>query len=204
MFTQLALLPILIASATQNLGTEGLNSTKFITKSQSQIILRVPFVHQINSLEESSKPVMGTTACGPSSVTMALNHMGHGITLDEVISRLPNTIYIKGDKFYDLYSAAPIFNKTTTKLSRNMEDIYLQLERGNPVILNVQNYDGITGHAMVIVGMKGFDGENAESLIIHDPFVGPYREFKFDQWGNLVQPEGYILPLGPLDPFTIT
>ena len=71
------------------------------------------------------------------------------------------------------------------------KNIYDALNQGKVVFLNVKNYDGSYGHALAIVGMKGFDGEKAESLIIHDVWVGPYREFKFTSNDTLEQPEGY-------------
>ena len=40
--------------------------------------------------------------------------------------------------------------------------------------------------------MRGFNGETAESLIVHDVFVGPYREFKFITNDSLRQPEGQV------------
>jgi hypothetical protein len=40
--------------------------------------------------------------------------------------------------------------------------------------------------------MNGYDGEKADSLITHDVFVGPYREFKFITYDALRQPEGQV------------
>lgn len=167
-------------------------------------MLEVPFVHQIDALPEDQKANIRGTACGPAAITMALKYLGYEIDLMGVIEKLPTTVYVKGARFYNLYAGPELFGKEVHRFKNSPAAIFEALSAGNPVILNIQNYDGITGHAVVVVGMKGFDGEKADTLIIHDPFVGAYREFEYiDNW-NLRQPEGYVTPIGILDPFYVT
>ena len=85
-----------------------------------------------------------------------------------------------------------------------MKAYYDTLKKGYPIILNVQNYNGIIGHALLVTGIREFDGENAKSLIIHDPYVGPNKEFTFEGTFRLKQPKGYINYIGTLKPFYIT
>jgi hypothetical protein len=175
----------------------------FVFRNDENIVLNVPFVHQIDDLSEEEKPLVRSTACGPSALTMLLSFHGNTIPLDEVIAKLPTSVYVKGQRFYNLYKGPEYFSFTSVKVGREPKDIFATLQKGEPIILNVQNYDGITGHALVIVGMLNFDGEKASTLVIHDPFVGPYRSFLYETNGILKQPEGYKNYIGNLEPFYI-
>jgi hypothetical protein len=200
----LSLLTFLIMSA-KNTPLENITASGqiFFLKNDENVVLNVPFVHQVEDLSEEEKPLVRTTACGPASIAMLLQFHGKEVELEEVISKLPTSVYIKGQRFYNLYKGPEYFSFTSTKIEREPESIFNALQKGEPVILNVQNYDGITGHALVIVGMLGYDGEKAESLIVHDPFVGPYREFPYNTNEVLEQPEGYMNYFGNLEPFYV-
>lgn len=174
---------------------------KFLIKNDKNVILDVPFVHQIEDLSDEEKPKVRATACGPAALAMLFQFHGKEVDLEEVISKVPTSVYVKGERFYNLYKGADYFDMSSVKITNKAEDIFNTLQMGEPIILNVQNYDGITGHALVIVGMINFDGENAESLIIHDPYVGPYRAFTYEANTVLRQPEGYNNYMGHLDPF---
>ncbi|MFA6981987.1 MAG: C39 family peptidase [Patescibacteria group bacterium] len=176
----------------------------FLAKSEENIVLKVPFVHQIDDLSEKEKPLVRTTACGPAALTMLFRFHGTNVSLEEVIAKLPTTVYVKGQRFYNLYKGAEYFSMTSTEIEKTPKSIFETLEKGEPIILNVQNYDGITGHALVVVGMIGFDGEKASSLVVHDPFVGPYRVFPYASETTLDQPEGYKNYIGILNPFYVT
>lgn len=180
-----------------------LEKPSFLVKTNENIVLEVPFIHQIENLPEEQKAVIRGTACGPASLTMALKYLGVEISLMEVINTLPTSVYIKGDRFYNLPSGAQYFGKESEVIGNKPKDIYSALEAGHPIILNVQNYDGITGHAVIAVGMVGFTGETAEALIVHDPFVGEYRRFEYAGLTSIRQPEGYINPIGNTAPFYV-
>lgn len=203
MLKTLVFLPVLISINTQTSRNMGLINNVIIS-TQERVQLVVPFTHQIEDLEENSKPIMKSSACGPSALTMSFNYLGENNKLDDVINKLPTDVYIKGDKFYNLPKGAEIFGKKSVEIDQTPKAIFSALENGHPVILNVQNYDGITGHALVVTGMRGFDGEHAKYLIVHDPYVGPYRSFEYINDSTLTQPEGYSLPIGILKPFYIT
>ena len=176
----------------------------FFIKSDKDVLISIPYTHQIDDLNEESKSLIRNTACGPASVTMALKHLEDSIKLNEVINALPNSVYVKGDRFYNLYDAEKFFNKKTNKFKNSYSNIFSVLNEGHPVILNIQNYDNITGHAIVVVGMKDYENGKAKSLIAHDPYRGPYREFVYLDENTLLQPEGNTNYIGILDPFYIT
>ncbi len=178
------------------------SDSQIIVQTTQDILLNVPFTHQINDLPETEKSYIRGTACGPAALTMILDYLGEDYTLSQVISKLPTSVYVKGDRFYNLYEGASYFAKETQKIKNTPTAIYETLVRGNPVILNVQNYDGITGHALVIVGMLGYNGDTAQALVIHDPFRGPYRIFNYaSSTTTLKQPEGWDNYIGILEPF---
>ena len=180
---------------------EQIPQTRFIINSDTEVLLDVPFVHQIEDLPEERKAGIRATACGPSSLAMVFNYLETEVTLWEVIEKLPTSVYVRGSMFYNLYAGADYFNHHSVRFKNSPQEIFDHLKNERPVIMNIQNYDGITGHAVVVVGMKGFDGEKAEALIAHDPYVEAYREFEYiDDW-NLLQPEGFINRIGNLDPF---
>src|SRR3989338_596782 len=195
---------IISASYSADPGELITEASGFILKSDKTVLLNVPYIHQIEDLTEETKSAIRNTACGPASVTMALKHLNDNKTLNEVIEKLQNTVYVKGDRFYNLYDASNYFNKSTNKFKNSYENIYTVLNKGHPVILNIQNYDDITGHALVIVGITNYENGKAKSLIAHDPYRGPYREFVYIDENTLLQPEGNTNYIGILDPFYIT
>jgi hypothetical protein len=113
-------------------------------------------------------------------------------------------VYVKGKQFYDLYKAPVVFGYTSAPFENSPQAIYARLKAQEPVLLNVQGYQGYLGHEVVVVGMIGFDGKNAQSLVIHDPWTGPYKEFKYVDADTLIQADSnYHLHIGALEPFTI-
>jgi hypothetical protein len=156
------------------------------------ILLKVPFFHQYNDLTEGNKAYALKTACGPTAAAIMLQNEGQKVDPNDLLAILPTSIYQPKVGFYRMQDFAPYFNKEAAKIEFSHKNIYETLNQGKVLFLNVKNYDSGYGHAMVIVGMKGFDGEKAESLIIHDVWVGPYREFKFNSYDTLVQPEGQV------------
>lgn len=199
-----SLLTFLVLS-TKNIAPDKINPSgwNYILKSDSSIILNVPFVHQIDDLTEQEKTIIRSTACGPAALTMLFKFHGKDTNLSEVISKLPNSVYVKGQRFYNLAKGPEYFSMKAAQIEKSPNDIFEILQKGEPIILNVQNYDGITGHALVIVGMLDFDGEKASALIVHDPYVGPYRQFPYESEEVLRQPEGYLNYLGIMNPFYI-
>ena len=154
------------------------------------ILLKVPFFQQFNDLTEENKNYAQKTACGPTAAAIMLQADGIKVDPNDLLAVLPNSIYQPRVGFYRMQDFAPLFNKEAVMLEFSHKNIYDALNMGKPVFLNVKNYDSGYGHAMVIVGMNGFDGEKADSLIIHDVWIGPYREFKFLTNDTLLQPEG--------------
>lgn len=167
--------------------------------------MEVPFVHQKEDLIGTKYESIGGSACGPAAITMALNYHGEQISLEEVIDKLPDRVYVKGKMFYDLMAGPKLFGYASVPIEKNIESIFNAIKEGHPVLLNVQNYDGITGHEVVVVEVKNYNSElkTAEALIVHDPFREGNREFKIIDGNRLEQPEGYILPIGTLRPFYI-
>jgi hypothetical protein len=155
------------------------------------ILLNVPYFHQVRDLTEKNKQIAENTACGPTVAAIMLQNEGMNVNINDVLAIVPNYVYQPGVGFYRMDKFAPYFNKEAVLIDFSHKNIYDALNQGKVVFLNVKNYDGSYGHALAIVGMKGFDGEKAESLIIHDVWVGPYREFKFTSNDTLEQPEGY-------------
>jgi len=201
MMETLAILPLIISSLT----SQPVEADLVALNTQTDVQLVVPFTHQVSDLSEESKALISNTACGPASLTMAFDYLGSELTLESVIAGLPPTVYIKGDKFYDLKSGASPFGFESVDIEQSPTAIYTALSLGNPIVLNIQNYDGILGHALVVTGIRGFDSETgkATSLIVHDPFVGPYREFKYVDANTLMQPEGFVNLIGIINPFYV-
>lgn len=169
-------------------------STTLVYAEESQklnIVLNVPYFNQVTNLTPRNKTIVENTACGPTAAAIMLQNEGMDISVNDVLAIVPNYVYQPKVGFYQIDKFAPFFNKEAVKIEFSHKNIYDTLNKGKVVFLNVQNYEGSYGHAMVIVGMKGFDGQKAESLIIHDVWVGPYREFKFIGNSTLEQPEGY-------------
>lgn len=175
----------------------------FLYKDERSVLLNVPYVNQIEDLPEAKKKEIGTTACGPASINMLLKYYGKNINLYDVIEKLPSDVYEKGKRFYNLPKAPDYFNFKSASFENSYKNIFAHLTRGEPIILNVQNYDGITGHAVVVVGMKNYNGIKADALIVHDPYRSSYREFNYINEQTLEQPEGYTLSIGILKPFII-
>lgn len=203
MLKTIAMLPILIASSTTNPDTEVYYSV-FPHNKGDNIQLVVPFNHQVDDLNEEYTNSAGGTACGPTTLTMLFRYNELNIDVNTVIRELPTNIYVKGVGFYDLKAGAEIFNMQATEIEDTPTAIFEALSKGNPVILNIQNYDASYGHAVVVTGIRGYDGENAKALIIHDPFQGPYRRFEYITEKTLQQPEGPTNYIGHKKPFYIT
>ena len=199
MLENLVLVPLLISSLT----SQHAEVSPFAVKTDETIQLIVPFTHQYDDLNDTDKAIINYSACGPAVLTMAVKFLGADVSLSDVISKLPNTVYIKGDRFYKLTDGPSYLGHKAVEIEPSPKQIYATLASGFPVVLNIQNYDGIVGHAVLVVGIKGFNGETAESLIVHDPFVGPYREFKYSDASTLIQPEGYYNPIGIIKPFYV-
>ena len=207
MFNALAFIPLIttiLTSTPTALGTNLLNTDKFIQKTESEILLDVPYVNQVDGLEGTSDAWAGGSACGPASLNMVINDKGKTYDLQTIVNRLPTSVYVKGRMFYDLSAGPEYFGFKTTEIEINTKVIYETLAEGNPIVMNIQNYDGITGHAVVIVGMKGFDGTTAKSLIAHDPFKAPYQVFEYINETTLRQESGWITPIGTIKPFYVT
>lgn len=177
---------------------------RFLLLDSKNVQLDVPYVHQYDDLPADKKGEIMKSACGPTVLTMSFKYFGLETDLMQVIDKLPTSVYVRGAMFYDLPAGSSIYDFTSTTIEANPKAFYETLKKGYPIILNVQNYNGIIGHALVITGIRDFDGENARALIIHDPYVGPNREFTFETSRTLRQPEGYINYIGTLKPFYIT
>ena len=203
MLKALVLLPMLISMTTQN-PRIGVANPRFIQKTANNIQIKVPYVNQVEDLPEELKTSVKTSACGPAAITMLLNFYNKHLTLEEVINQLPTDIYIKGIGFFDLPKADREFGMKSVNIKPTIRDIYQTLWDGHPIILNVQNYDGITGHAVVVTGVKEYNGKTAEALIVHDPYTQENVEFKILDDKTLLQPEGYTLYIGIIDPFYMT
>jgi uncharacterized protein YvpB len=158
------------------------------------IILNVPYYNQLKDLNELSSDYAGATACGPTALAIMLKNEGMNVDVNDVLAVVPNEVYVPKVGFYRIEKGSTYFNKESVKVDFSHKNIYDALNMGKPVFLNVKNYEGSYGHAVVIVGMRGFDGEKAESLIIHDVWTGPYKEFKFNTYNTLIEPgtNGYI------------
>lgn len=176
---------------------------RFIKHSETDIELHVPFVHQYNDLPEDRRGEIQYTACGPTSLTIAFKYEGVETNLITVIDELPASVYTKGIGFYDLPSGAGLYNFEAVVIETSPQAFYDTLAEGHPIIINVQNYNGVIGHAMVVVGIIGFDREDnsAEALIVHDPTGGRKRIFEYDSETTLKQPGGYINIFGTGEPF---
>jgi hypothetical protein len=157
---------------------------------KQNILVKTPFFHQYNDLSESNKEYAQKTACGPTAVAIMLQNEGIKVDPNDLLAILPTSIYQPRVGFYKMQDFAAYFEKEVQMVEFSHKNIYEALDRGKTLFINIKNYDSGYGHAMVIVGMKGLDGEKAESLIAHDVFVGPYREFKFLSNTTLRQPEG--------------
>lgn len=203
MLETIALLPLLIATTVNNPIPEGLE-TGFTVKNEENVQIIVPYNHQIEDLNEKNAYLAGGTACGPTTITMLLRHNGMETNVNEVIEILPTNVYIKGVGFYALEKGANLFNMRSVEVGYTPTDIYNALYEGNPVIMNIQNYDGLYGHAIVVTGIRGYNGDTAESLVVHDPFDGPYKRFEYVNSRTLKQPSGYYNPIGHKKPFYIT
>ena len=167
----------------------GLSANALEQKDEKlNIILNVPYYNQLKDLNELSSDYAGATACGPTALAIMLKNEGMNVDVNDVLAVVPNEVYIPKVGFYRIENGSNYFNKESVKLDFSHKNIYDTLNMGKPVFLNVRNYEGSYGHAVVIVGMRGFDGEKAESLIIHDVWTGPYKEFKFNTYNTLIEP----------------
>jgi hypothetical protein len=178
-------------------------TSRYISNTEELVLLSVPFTHQVEDLPEDKKAEIRSTACGPASLAMVMNYLGEDYALYDVIDRVPTSVYVKGKMYYKLYEGPSYFGYEGKRFTYSVTALYEKLQEEKPVILNVQNYDGITGHAIVVVGMKGYNGKTAESLIAHDPWVEGYREFTYLNDWTLKQPEGFHLRIGHQEPFVI-
>lgn len=168
------------------------------------IVLNVPYYHQIKDLNDFGAEYAGNSACGPTALSIMLKNEGINVDPNDVLAMVPNEVYISRVGFYRIEKGASYFNKETELLEFSHKNIYDSLNKGKPVFLNIFNYEGYYGHAVVIVGMRGFDGEKADSLIVHDVWTGPYKEFKFNSYNTLIEPgKGFINVINPNNLFTI-
>lgn len=206
MLKAIAFLPFITSSLTTPTAMveTSLVTPSYTIRNENNIILDVPFINQKESLLDTDVEWSGGSSCGPASLTMAINFLGDKRTHEDVVKILPESVYIRGKMFYDLPYGGEVLGYEAKTIDINTTQIYNTLKDGYPIILNVQNYDGVTGHAVVVVGIKGYDGEKAQSLIVHDPFRTEYREFEYIDEKTLKQPEGYTLPIGILKPFYLT
>jgi hypothetical protein len=206
MFNTLAFIPFIVAAMTTPtaLASEVSGDAIFHVINDTDIVLDVPYVNQKDDLVGTADEWAGGSACGPASITMVLNYLGKSFDLQTVANALPTNVYVKGRMFYNLADGPKYFGFTSQDIEIDTIEIHEILSKGYPIIMNIQNYDGITGHAVVVVGIKGFNGITAEALIVHDPFRAPYRLFKYINEQTLQQPEGYITPIGILKPFYVT
>jgi hypothetical protein len=206
----LALLPSFDSSAiplTESIPLEKKVETgfAFIRNDYEHIELAVPYINQYYDLPEPRKSEIMWSACGPTALAMSFQFHGIDTDLISVIDGLPNDVYVKGVMFYNLEKGAELYDFESVTLERSAKGIHGALEKGYPVIINVQNYMGYVGHALVVTGMKGYNPETgvAVSLIVHDPTGGESKEFAFEGATTLRQPEGFLNYLGILDPFYI-
>ena len=222
MFELIAAIPLIISSAIEAPLPEGnpqvisyIQNTqptvfeqhineKILASTDETIQLAVPFVHQLDDLNEANMNTAQGTACGPTTLTIVFKYNELDIDLNNVIDSLPSEVYVKGVGFYNLQKGSTYFGMNSVEVEQSPTGIYNALKEGNPVILNIQNYDGLYGHAVVVTGIKGYDGVNAKYLVVHDPFKAPYREFEYINNNTLKQPEGFINPIGTHKPFYIT
>jgi hypothetical protein len=184
----------------------GLSASALEQKDEKlNIILNVPYYNQLKDLNELSSNYAGATACGPTALAIMLKNEGMNVDVNDVLAVVPNEVYIPKVGFYRIENGSNYFNKESVKVDFSHKNIYDALNMGKPVFLNVKNYEGSYGHAVVIVGMRGFDGEKAESLIIHDVWTGPYKEFKFKTYNTLTEPgvNGYTNYINPANLFYI-
>jgi len=157
------------------------------------IVLNVPYYHQIKDLNKFGTEYAGNSACGPTALAIMLKNEGMNLDPNDVLSVVSNDVYISKVGFYRIEKGPEYFNKEAQMIEFSHKNIYEALNKGKPVFLNIFNYEGYYGHAVVIVGMKGFDGKKADSLIIHDVWTGPYKEFKFNSNNTLMEPgKGFI------------
>ncbi|EKD99905.1 MAG: hypothetical protein ACD_22C00138G0004 [uncultured bacterium] len=194
---------LLSAVITTNTALAAPKPDNFIQNTTEDVVLNVPFIHQVDDLPEDKKAEIRSSACGPSALTMVFNYMGKDLSLYEVIEKLPTSVYIKGSMFYKLNDGPESFGLKAVSFKNSPKAIYDHLKNQKPIVMNVQNYDGITGHAIVVVGIKGFDGTTAKSLVVHDPWTTAYKEYEYVTPSMLKQPEGYNLPIGTIDPFIV-
>lgn len=167
----------------------GLSANALEQKDEKlNIILNVPYYNQLKDLNELSSDYAGATACGPTALAIMLKNEGMNVDVNDILAVVPNEVYVPKVGFYRIEKGSTYFNKESVKVDFSHKNIYNALNMGKPVFLNVKNYEGSYGHAVVIVGMRGFDGEKAESLIIHDVWTGPYKEFKFNTYNTLIEP----------------
>ena len=168
------------------------------------IILNVPYYNQIKDLNDFGAQYAGNSACGPTALAIMLKNEGMNIDPNDVLAIVPNEVYVSKVGFYRIEKGPSYFNKKVEVIKFSHKNIYDALNRGKPVFLNIKNYEGYYGHAVVIVGMRGFDGEKADSLIIHDVWTEPYQEFKFNTYNTLVEPgKGYINTINESNLFII-
>jgi len=96
---------------------------------------------------------------------MVMNYM-QPVTLISVIESLPTSVYVKGRMFLQTQRGSLAILAITTESFKHSQSYLRELKTGNPVIPHVQNYNGITGHAIVVVGIRDFDGEKARALVV--------------------------------------
>lgn len=158
-------------------------------RQKVNILIKAPYFNQISDLSDRNKEYAGGTACGPTSLAIMLSHAGVKVDPNDTLKVLPLNVYIPRVGFVDIKAGASYFNKTSVDIEFSHKNIYETLDQGHPVFINLFNYDSGYKHGAVIVGMKGFNGEKADSLIIHDVWTEAYQEFKFNTVDTLIEPK---------------
>jgi hypothetical protein len=170
---------------------------------ENSFLLSVPYIHQYSELSMAEKARYGWTACGPTSLTMLMQFEGVNISLSDVLSRLPSSVYRVGVGFADLKSGLKVFGFEAEELDMSVKSISEAVLAGSPVAVNIQNYVGVNGHEIVVVGVyQNSDGE-VVSLIVNDPSTRENERFDVLSDRLLKSPQGFNTPLGGTKPFII-
>jgi len=157
-------------------------------KQKVNILIKAPYFNQITDLSDKNLEYAGGTACGPTSLAIMLKYSGLDVDPNDVLKMVPLEVYIPKLGFVDIKAGASYFNREAVDIEFSHKNIYKTLDQGHPVFINIFNYDSGYKHGAVIVGLKNFDGEKAESLVIHDVWTKGYQEFKFHTNDTLVEP----------------
>ena len=169
------------------------------------VFLPVPYHSQVT---ETSIP----NACGPTSMLMAMEYLGHNESLQDIINRLQSISPTEGG-----YDPQCINNPVCTSPRTlagvtegygldvdaaegwTLEDVRSSLSEGRPIIADItwRLMEGGPGHFVVIYGVDS----DAEMVYYHDPYDGAARAATWEafsgSWDGPVdvndplQPEGH-------------